>query len=302
MTGVQTCALPIWNTFNRATGNHGAVVTSTTENIVAQATGGITSVLGGGSQSVNGPGGVIGFVESVAAQIEVIRCGAYDYCKDIVQEVISNGVLGLLHTYAVPGTMYNPLPMEEQIANAEYIYYYLRERGWSLEAICGLLGNIHEESHYNPGAWEIMDDIGKGYGLVQWTDEEGKFLQWLKRKLECDDNEDMANVVNNMANMSPIELMNYELEYLLESCQPGYGEWVPTTKYDCPEEMAYETYITITVKPKEDAEEIVGNLALIFHGTYERSRDKGEALMDRAKWANRWYNHFQGTEDIRNYF
>ena len=171
------------NTINRTTGNHTAVITNTTENIVAQATGGITSTFSGGSQSVNDPGGVTSFVESIAAQVEVIRCGAYDYCKDIIQEVISSGALGLLHTYAVPGTMYNPLPMEEQIANAQYIYYYLRERGWSLEAICGLLGNIHIESHYNPGTWQRMDNADLGFGIVQWSDAASKFLRWIEETL-----------------------------------------------------------------------------------------------------------------------
>ena len=85
---VRTAQNTTRNTFNRATGNHGAVVTSTTENIVAQTTGGITSVLGGGSQSVNGPGGVIGFVESVAAQVEVVRCGAYARCSNEEQDRI----------------------------------------------------------------------------------------------------------------------------------------------------------------------------------------------------------------------
>ena len=76
------------NTINRTTGNHTAVITNTTENIVAQATGGITSTFSGGSQSVNDPGGVINFVESVAAQVEVARCQAYARCSNEEQEKI----------------------------------------------------------------------------------------------------------------------------------------------------------------------------------------------------------------------
>ncbi len=77
------------NTINRTTGNHTAVITNTTENIVAQATGGITSTFSGGSQSVNGPGGVINFVESVAAQVEVARCQGYEKCNNAIQEAIT---------------------------------------------------------------------------------------------------------------------------------------------------------------------------------------------------------------------
>ncbi len=65
------------NTINRTTGNHTAVITNTTENIVAQATGGITGTFSGGSSSVNDPGGVTNFVESIAAQVEVARCQGY---------------------------------------------------------------------------------------------------------------------------------------------------------------------------------------------------------------------------------
>ena len=77
------------NTINRTTGNHTAVITNTTENIVAQATGGITGTFSGGSQSVNGPGGVINFVESVAAQVEVARCQGYEKCNNAIQEAIT---------------------------------------------------------------------------------------------------------------------------------------------------------------------------------------------------------------------
>lgn len=65
-------------------------------------------------------------------------------------------------------------------ANARYIYDYLHGYGWTKEAICGLLGNIQQESQLNPGAWEVMDRTDRGYGLVQWTPNQYspvKFLQ-----------------------------------------------------------------------------------------------------------------------------
>ena len=279
------------NTINRTTGNHTAVITNTTENIVAQAGGAINNVLGGGSPSVNDPGGVTSFVESVAAQVEVIRCGAYDYCKDIIQEVISSGALGLLHTYAVPGTMYNPLPMEEQIANAQYIYYYLRERGWSLEAICGLLGNIHIESHYNPGTWQRMDNADLGFGIVQWSDAESKFLQWIEEFLYNNYSiEELITVVDEMATNSPQELMELELAFFLQSCE---GEqWGPTTDYNCPAKVSFEDYVANT------GDYNAREMALIFHGTYEKS-GKEDSYEKRENWAEGWYNHFTGVEDIR---
>ena len=82
----------------------------------------------------------------------------------------------------------------DQIQNATYIYDHLSnlgEKSWSIEAICGLLGNIQAESWFNPGVWQRYDEKGGhsiggrgGYGLVQWTNFNEKFLPWAKEKRE----------------------------------------------------------------------------------------------------------------------
>ncbi|OQB14539.1 MAG: Phage Mu protein F like protein [Firmicutes bacterium ADurb.Bin193] len=72
---------------------------------------------------------------------------------------------GNSEVYAKVSTDNNRLSPEEQVANAEYIYDYLSKKGWTKEAICGLLGNIEYESHFNPGAWEVGVK-NPGYGLV----------------------------------------------------------------------------------------------------------------------------------------
>lgn len=57
------------------------------------------------------------------------------------------------------------------------IWGILGSRGWSLNAVCGVLGNIGAESGYNPWRWQ-SDNVGassgspwtnKGYGLTQFT-------------------------------------------------------------------------------------------------------------------------------------
>ena len=239
-------------------------------------------------------GGSLTFAESIAAKVEAARCMAYDRCENAVQESIK---LETLPVYALAADDFTRLSPEQQLANATYIYYYLLNEGWSTEAICGLLGNIHEESHYNPGTWEVMNESGTGYGLVQWTDAKTKFLNWLSNKLGMDYvDEKMEDLVNEMANNSPEELMNYELNYLLESCQPGEGEWIPTTEHNTPERMGYQTYITTTVGTGDNVEEEIRRLALIFHGSYERSADDQQGLEERAEGANRWYDYFQNHD------
>lgn len=55
---------------------------------------------------------------------------------------------------------------------------YLLSKGWSPEAIAGMLGNMQTESTINPGIWESLKvDYSRGYGLVQWTPAT-KYIDW----------------------------------------------------------------------------------------------------------------------------
>ena len=56
-----------------------------------------------------------------------------------------------------------------QMCNAKYIRDFLLKKKWTLNAICGALGNIWQESRMNPGAWEVWRNVSCGYGIVQWT-------------------------------------------------------------------------------------------------------------------------------------
>ena len=58
------------------------------------------------------------------------------------------------------------LTMAEMQNNAEYVKDYGLSQGWSVNAICAILGNMQAESTINPGIW---GDNGDAYGLVQWN-------------------------------------------------------------------------------------------------------------------------------------
>lgn len=76
---------------------------------------------------------------------------------------------------------------QEAIANARNIYYILYTRGWTLNAVAGLLGNIEAESGLNPWRWEsdivlastdmalIQSSSIHGYGFTQFTPS-GKYI------------------------------------------------------------------------------------------------------------------------------
>lgn len=61
------------------------------------------------------------------------------------------------------------LTLAEQQNNARIIGQAFSAEGWTLKAICAMLGNMQLESSVNPGRWQ-NDTIGSGgFGLVQWT-------------------------------------------------------------------------------------------------------------------------------------
>src|SRR5574343_601659 len=74
-----------------------------------------------------------------------------------------------MSTWVQAGNRY--LTEEEMKQNAQYVLDYMSLKGWSKNAICGMLGNMQTESNINPGLWESLDmgNLNGGFGLVQWT-------------------------------------------------------------------------------------------------------------------------------------
>ena len=71
----------------------------------------------------------------------------------------------------VTGAVNRYLTRDEMHQNAAYVYWYLSQRGWTANAIAGMLGNMEVESSINPFIWQKLDEgnFDGGFGLVQWT-------------------------------------------------------------------------------------------------------------------------------------
>lgn len=200
------------------------------------------------------------------------------YLTEIINNVEQDDVI----IYALVSTDQTRLSPEQQLTNAEYIYNYLIKEGWSKEAICGLLGNIQIESWFNPGVWQKMNNLDLGYGIVQWSPARDKIFKSLK----CETVEDL----NKMAMEEPKKLLDEQLKYLIYSSRAttnsGEKEWYATLSlsYGSPYKMTYEEYIVSNCD--------VGDLALVFHASYERSdRDESEEQR-RVESAEQWYEYF----------
>lgn len=83
------------------------------------------------------------------------------------------------------------LTSEEVHNNARCFYTHMLNDGWSVNAICAMLGNIEAESGINPGKWEDGHSGNKnyGFGLVQWTPA-SKLFNWIEDAYGVEDYDD----------------------------------------------------------------------------------------------------------------
>ena len=70
------------------------------------------------------------------------------------------------------------LTLAEMQNNSIIVYQYFIQKGWTVNAIAGMLGNMQTESNINPWLWEgLQQNYSKGYGLTQWTPAT-KYINW----------------------------------------------------------------------------------------------------------------------------
>ena len=155
------------------------------------------------------------------------------------------------------------LTRAEMETNARYVCDYLHSRGWTLNAIAGLLGNFQTESGINPAIWQSLKEgnTSGGYGLVQWTPAT-KYLNW------CEENNlDPAHMDSALARIE-YELAN-GLQYYKTKAYP------------------------ITFKQFKVSTESPQYLGQAFMKNYERP--KNQSTTKRGEQALAWYEFLTGT-------
>lgn len=167
-----------------------------------------------------------------------------------------------------------PLNQSQMEVSAFYIYSALIDKGWTAEAIAGLLGNMQHESSINPGRWE-GDSVGSGpgYSLVQWTPYTN-YTDWCTSQGFSDPSE-MDNAIARII---------YELENGLQ--------YYSTDSYP----LSFREFTQSTGSPYD--------LACAFAWNYERSavvlwgtEEEQEALRQaRGGAAESWYTFLTGKE------
>ncbi|MCO7126041.1 phage tail tip lysozyme [Sporolactobacillus shoreicorticis] len=142
----------------------------------------------------------------------------------------------------------------EQIANAKYIYSYFVNKGWTPQAVCGMLGNIQSESALHVDIWE--GGVGPGYGLVQWTPA-SKLISWCNAR-----GLDYKKISSQCARIA------YEMENGIQ--------FYPSYSYS----MTAKQFIKSTASAE--------TLGLVFLANYERPRNPDQP--QRGDQAQYWYD------------
>lgn len=157
---------------------------------------------------------------------------------------------------------------------------YLKKKGFTKNAICGILGNMNSESTINPAVWQSLNDMYLGYGLVQWDD--GKlFIDWAKKEGVI--SAATAEAVNSLAYSNPKKLMDAELDYLIVSMNT-VGNWFKPDN----NQSKYGTSETLTASQFKVSNKSADILARIFCGHYERPGVP--KISERVANAKKWYN------------
>ena len=183
-----------------------------------------------------------------------------------------------------------PLTTEQKETNAQFVWSYLGARGWTLDAVSGLLGNMEAESTINPNRVETVaidrwPNWGNyGFGSAQWT-------PWYTRQKSDGTWYDPANYhgSDNPTYGYWAELNGYtvaadgsgtignfepQLDYLNANLGTGAGKtWV-------------SNYKLAVAGPEQAAKD--------FYVYYERS--EVGTWGDRPERARRWYDFLSGSQ------
>ena len=164
---------------------------------------------------------------------------------------------------------YRSMTEEDKQNNAVMAAVQLYSYGWTLEAICGALGNFQRESNLDPEA----EGTG-GCGLVGWTPP-ANLRRWTSYYgYDWYDGEKQIEF---------IDMGVYCTGYDPITGEPAFDpQWLPGRVGG----LQYADYKQMTDTPE--------NMALLFMNGYEAPGTP--ALADRQRWAREWYDFLQGID------
>ena len=152
------------------------------------------------------------------------------------------------------------LTLRQREENATAFYYFFKSRGATIQAICGMLGNITQESQLNPGVKQTSSP-SSGIGLIQWTP---------------------STVLTNWCTMMGYDWWdgNAQCERIWSegtNTNGAGGTWIPTSEYP----YSWDEFLKLT-----DAHEAM------YAYLKERERAGNEAVQNRLNATDEWLMFF----------
>lgn len=155
------------------------------------------------------------------------------------------------------------LTQSEMENNATEFYGYFNSKGFSIESVAGMLGNLQQESNINPGMKQTAS-TSSGWGLIQWTP---------------------SSNLTGYASAQGSDWATGEIQTQLmwDEIINGYGgQWIPKPA------LGY-SYTGKEFSQLTDVPEACKAYL------YERERAGVEALTNRLTYASNWYEYLTGV-------
>lgn len=155
------------------------------------------------------------------------------------------------------------LTQSEMENNATEFYGYFNSKGFTIESVAGMLGNLQQESNINPGMKQTTS-ARSGWGLIQWTP---------------------SSNLTDYATAHGVDWATGEIQTQLmwDEIINGYGgQWIPKPALGYGYTGAEFSQLT------DVAEACKAYL-------YERERAGVEALDKRLTYASNWYEYLTGV-------
>lgn len=155
------------------------------------------------------------------------------------------------------------LTQSEMKNNATEFYSYFNSKGFTIESVAGMLGNLQQESNINPGMKQTAS-ARSGWGLIQWTPS--------------------SNLTDYAgAQGSDWATGEIQTQLMWEEIINGYGgQWIPKPGKGYPYsgvEFSQLTNVTTAC------------MAYLI----ERERAGVEVAEKRVAYANAWYEYLSGV-------
>lgn len=157
-------------------------------------------------------------------------------------------------------------------SNAERVWNYFIGRGLSPIATAGAMGNIEQESGFDP--WVNEGGSGIGFGLIQWSFE---------RRTKVENALRAAGITEYTEATSEKGLL-LQLDYLWEEQSQTWEPLKAETKVEG----------NTSINPLSAAANIGNGSTLYFHASVERSSDTPSKLQERIDSAQAYLDQFGG--------